>query len=74
MHQYRLSIERLTPEQQQQEIKDFENCGWEYIGNSNLADIHIFAVFQWKSSTKPTIPVKHGKYKVVNPLKCEGFL
>lgn len=74
MDKYRLSIERLSPEQQQQEIKDFENCGWEYLGNSQLANVHIFAEFQWNKSSEPVIPAKHGKYKVESPLKCQGFL
>jgi Protein of unknown function (DUF2812). len=45
MHQYRLSIKRLSPEQQQTEIEDFKSCGWDYIGNSQLANVHVFAVF-----------------------------
>lgn len=74
MDKYRLSIERLSHAQQQQEIEDFKSCGWEYLGNSQLANVHIFAEFQWNKSTEPILPVKYGKYKVENPLKCQGFL
>lgn len=74
MHQYRLRIEHLSPDQQLKEIEDFKSCGWDYIGDSKLADIHIFAVFEWNKPSEPVIPAKYGKYKVVNPIKCEDLI
>lgn len=61
--QYRLSIEKLSPEQQLEEIESFKNYGWEYIGNINLADVHTFAVFQWNKSSEPTLPPKYENNK-----------
>lgn len=74
MFQYRLNIERLSNEQQQIEIDKFINSGWDYIGNSSLADIHTFAVFQWNKDYEPIYPKEYEKHKTVSPIHSDGFL
>lgn len=74
MHQYRLSIERLSYEQQQIEIDRFLDCGWDYIGNSKLADVHVFAVFQWNKDCDPILPQGYERCRTSDPIHCDGFV
>ncbi|WP_343101400.1 hypothetical protein [Romboutsia sp. MSSM.1001216sp_RTP31141st1_G3_RTP31141_220114] len=73
MQELRISIERRSQEETNTLIDSFKICGWEYHGNYNFVDTHIFAVFTWSQNSEPIYPEGYEQHKAVYPVHSQGI-